>query len=527
MVVRLAATCYKLVLTFRRNQLILVTCLALINIVIIYLILVSNESRSVDCPIGSVEPHNSVPCFNAQLSQVTVVIRDFEEFENDLVGTVANLSSSDFKVVVVSDKQLYPPLPSNINLLLLQVPFGEPYSKYRLDCYVGLSKYVIIAPDAVRCVGRCIQEAVEFYEEQVRVNPTIALAVFTIQRPSGAKSKLRCQRLRVDAKQWSLQYDNLPSNTTVCDAVDGDDFVVLLKTETLFSFSSPFLRPLTSALFIQSTLHQLRVVVHVQGRVKFQQSRVLFETNSHNRWKHKQLEHDRLKQSYSVLGVKHVRRSEGRDEWYGCGKETKRCFGTVVNDVPEYIYAGRFTPPCCLRALRQTARYVFEVMRSRNIRYWLEGGTLLGAVRNGDIIPWDYDVDIGIYQDDIERFEILRFCRDKQEAYVDKEGYVWEKAREGDFYRVQYSQTNHLHVDIFPFFSRNGTMTKNTWFETHRQDTEFPESFVQWLEQIKFIGVNASIPNNAKQFLELKFGVGVIDNPRFPNDAKVSLSNIR
>ena len=38
--------------------------------------------------------------------------------------------------------------------------------------------------------------------------------------------------------------------------------------------------------------------------------------------------------------------------------------------------------------------------------------------------------------------------------------FVWERATEGDFFRVQYSQTNHVHVDIFPFRNENGIMTK-------------------------------------------------------------------
>ncbi len=45
-------------------------------------------------------------------------------------------------------------------------------------------------------------------------------------------------------------------------------------------------------------------------------------------------------------------------------------------------------------------------------------------------------------------------------GHHEADGFVWERAPEGDFYRVQYSAVNHLHVDIFPFYEKDGVMTK-------------------------------------------------------------------
>jgi len=72
---------------------------------------------------------------------------------------------------------------------------------------------------------------------------------------------------------------------------------------------------------------------------------------------------------------------------------------------------------------------------------------------------WDYDGDIGILQEDVVNCpELQQVLQGK--SFTSPEGFIWEKATEGDFFRVQYSAVNHVHIDIFPFFELNGVMTK-------------------------------------------------------------------
>lgn len=440
-------------------------------------------------------------------SQITVVLIEYEKFDNHLLQTILSFCEI-VNVVIISETFIYPPihlpnnLKCNVDFIIKKADIRKSFWKSKPEYYIN-TEYVFIIPDSVKLHNHLFTQLIKL--QQSHNGPLI------VPVNKNINESMPCLDLEVDLKQWTLaKYETQKFNN--CDYYKYESGI-FLRRENLFKLNSPFHRPFLESFFIQSKIRGLN---NKLVNLYLEQESLLLN-DSKNEMKRKFYQEERLKKLYYDFDIKKVINSDGEVKWFGCTKTTPRCFGSVINEMPDYLYAQKWTPPCCLENLRKTGRYVFDQLEKAGIRYWLEGGSLLGAARNGDIIPWDYDIDIGIYKDDIKKSEVMT------QAFLghrisDQQEFVWEKAVEGEFIRVHFSLTNRVHVDIFPFYSRNGTMTKDSWFENHKQDCEFPEQFIKSMTKLKFIGWDAYVPKNYVQFLEFKFGVGVIDQPKYPVD---------
>ncbi|KAL1114954.1 hypothetical protein AAG570_007777 [Ranatra chinensis] len=445
---------------------------------------------------------------------ITVIIRGFEYFENDIPNTVRSITSTypNISILIITDAVPYPPLFlnssnslfRNVKQIHLQSSLNNSFEA-RTPLFQIKGNYVLFMPDSTRIHTK---RTIEKMFKVLNKDNLIIAATYKASKP------VSCLNAHINLREWFLQYEE--ANSEVCDYIKGKH-AILFKSKILKKLSDPFMLPFPDAFFIQASSKGIKT--RLLREMPFGSGKELY-SNPHNQWKAQQLEKDRTHNMFRNLGLKKVVRENGLVEWYGCRRDTPRCFGTVVDDTPQYLWEGKWTPPCCLAGLRRTARHVFQQLEQSQARYWLEGGSLLGAIRSGDILPWDYDVDIGIYKEDINRCTWL--LRAKAKPTTDEQGFVWEKAIEGDFFRVHFSRINKLHVDIFPFYSRNGTMTKDSWFTTHRQDMEFPEHYLKPMSSIDFVGRSVSAPNNIHDFLELKFGEGAIENPVYPNPHKMA-----
>lgn len=126
-------------------------------------------------------------------------------------------------------------------------------------------------------------------------------------------------------------------------------------------------------------------------------------------------------------------------------------------------YKRRKLRDCQLKQISMLEE-IDRICRKYSIDYWIDGGSLLGAVRHGGFIPWDDDIDIAMTQKDVQRFckvavdelpENLVLQKTKKNVAT----YAVLKLRDlNSFYIAKDDDLNQpypkgVFVDIFPFIN--------------------------------------------------------------------------
>ncbi len=159
--------------------------------------------------------------------------------------------------------------------------------------------------------------------------------------------------------------------------------------------------------------------------------------------------------------------------------------------------------------LRQVQLVQLEILKEvrrvcddNEIQFFLDSGTLLGAVRHKGVIPWDDDLDIGMIYKEYERFISLA---DKElspqyylETWDNDPGYPFPFAkimkRNTKYVEDAFENTgkrNEIYIDVFPYFPCSADTLrhkKEKWLIEHYRRLEYMISEMKpWVRQKRFI----------------------------------------
>lgn len=141
---------------------------------------------------------------------------------------------------------------------------------------------------------------------------------------------------------------------------------------------------------------------------------------------------------------------------------------------------------------------VCDILDKLEIRYFLQTGILLGAIRQNDFIPWDWDVEISVFADEVEKkldllineiiisgFTIQKYFR---ELFRLKVNFVGKYPRETTGYTIQ-AWNHNKKKKIF-------------W----RNKFKVPDELFKEMKEIEFFGKKHLAPYPPENYLKYQYG---------------------
>jgi phosphorylcholine metabolism protein LicD len=165
------------------------------------------------------------------------------------------------------------------------------------------------------------------------------------------------------------------------------------------------------------------------------------------------------------------------------------------------------------RKALQMLEEITRLMEKSHLNYWLEGGTLLGIVRENRLLPWDNDLDLSIRSNELGTVMRLRLS-------------IWLKG-----YRIRVRRhpvadpplaagtVRLLKITTRRWFFLNGDVRMDV-FVKYKSDNEYlwtvgkknrvkksvPARFYESLTTINFNGKTYQIPLDYDGYLSYRYG---------------------
>ena len=162
------------------------------------------------------------------------------------------------------------------------------------------------------------------------------------------------------------------------------------------------------------------------------------------------------------------------------------------------------------RLARKLLLLTTRILDDADIPYHLEGGTLLGMVRDGDILPWDYDLDISIMAPDVSRLkkQLWRFPLHGyyvSRRYAHKASPAWDKGA------LRIVKLRNRRVWFFKGDIRLDIIIKYdngdaTYWTIVKKLCKVDTKFYRGYDELNYQGTRLKTPRLKEEYLVCKYG---------------------
>jgi len=141
---------------------------------------------------------------------------------------------------------------------------------------------------------------------------------------------------------------------------------------------------------------------------------------------------------------------------------------------------------------------ICKILDRLNIKYYIQDGTLLGAIRHNHFIPWDWDVEISVFSEEvIDKLDLLI-------SEIKLSGFMIEKYYK-DFSKLKIDFVGKLAQDITGYTIKGWNHDKQKkifWRRTYK----IPDHFILNMKKIYFFDRHHFAPFPPEKYLEYQYG---------------------
>ena len=148
----------------------------------------------------------------------------------------------------------------------------------------------------------------------------------------------------------------------------------------------------------------------------------------------------------------------------------------------------------------RTVNRAKEILSKLNIPFWLSNGSLLGCIREGNLIPHDEDIDIGVWDACCLEHEVI-----KRSFLENGFRLCSELGRPGNAHEYSFITPEGVRLDIFFYIQEADHCWMGLWTSAEKPMRMVFPSIPSFIMK-KFAGGIFPVPSNYEDMLYANYG---------------------